>query len=68
VLKGGIVVLEDGELRRSVDGRTLRARPAVDAAAGERLREAFESSYSIRMDSYPVPEEILRLSPEIPCD
>jgi formylmethanofuran dehydrogenase subunit A len=60
VIKGGQVVLEEGELRRAVDGRTLRASPAVDAAAGERLREDFEARYSIRMDNYAVPEELLR--------
>jgi formylmethanofuran dehydrogenase subunit A len=60
VLKGGVLVLEEGQLRRSVGGSTLRARPAVDAGAGERLRKAFESRYSIRMDNYPVPESLLR--------
>jgi formylmethanofuran dehydrogenase subunit A len=60
VLKAGTAVLEEGQLRRSVEGRTVRARPAVDPGAGERLRAAFESRYSIRMDNYPVPEELLR--------
>ncbi|MFN2432834.1 MAG: formylmethanofuran dehydrogenase subunit A, partial [Gemmatimonadota bacterium] len=60
VLKAGTVVLEEGELRRSVPGTTLRARPELDAGAGERLREAFESRYSIRMDNYPVSEALLR--------
>jgi hypothetical protein len=60
VLKAGTVVLEDGELRRSAAGRTLRAAPAVDEGAGERLRGDFESRYSIRMESYPVEPELLR--------
>lgn len=60
VLKGGAVVLEEGELRRSVPGVTLRARPAIGPDAGERLRADFERRYSIRMDNYPVPEQLLR--------
>jgi formylmethanofuran dehydrogenase subunit A len=60
VLKGGTVVLEEGRLRRSVAGATLRARPAVDAGAAGRLREDFERRYSIRMDNYPVPAALLR--------
>jgi formylmethanofuran dehydrogenase subunit A len=60
VLKGGTLVLEEGELRRAPAGTTLRARPSVDPGAGERLREAFEERYSIRLDNYPVPAELLR--------
>ena len=60
VLKRGVPVLEDGELRAAPDGRTLRARPRLDPAAGERLRGEFESRYSIRMDNYPVPQALLR--------
>jgi formylmethanofuran dehydrogenase subunit A len=63
VLKAGTVVLEDGELRRSVAGRTLRAAPAVDDGAGERLRAGFESRYSIRLESYPVEARLLRGEP-----
>ncbi len=60
VLKGGTVVLEEGQLRRSIAGSTLRARPTLEPGTGPRLREDFESRYSIRMDNYPVPEAMLR--------
>jgi formylmethanofuran dehydrogenase subunit A len=60
VLKAGTIVLEEGQLRRSVAGRTLRARPELDPGAPERLRAEFESRYSIRLDNYPVPDALLR--------
>lgn len=60
VLKGGTLVLEEGQLRRSATGATLRARPDVDPGAGERLRSDFEERYSIRLDNYPVPPHLLR--------
>ena len=66
VLKGGKVVLEEGQLRRAPAGATLRAGPAPDPGVGERLREAFEARYSIRMDNYPVPPELLRGDPQRP--
>jgi formylmethanofuran dehydrogenase subunit A len=63
LLKGGTVVLEEGHLRRAVDGRTLRAQVTLEGGADRRLRPDFESRYSIRMDNYPVPGELLREVP-----
>ncbi|MBA2564358.1 MAG: formylmethanofuran dehydrogenase subunit A [Gemmatimonadetes bacterium] len=60
VIKGGTVVLEEGQLRRSVQGVTLRSSPLYDPGAAGRLRPAFESRYSIRMDNYPVAAEMMR--------
>jgi formylmethanofuran dehydrogenase subunit A len=54
VIKSGKVIVEDGEIRRPVDGRTLYVTPAHDPAAEPHIAEWFEDAYSIRFRNYPV--------------
>ncbi len=59
VLKGGEVIVEGGEVRRSVDGVTLHVKPAYDDGAIPSIREWFESRYSVQFANYPVDNEDL---------
>jgi formylmethanofuran dehydrogenase subunit A len=59
VLKGGEVLVEGGEVRKSVDGSTLHVSPSFDEAAIPSIREWFESRYTVQFANYAVEEEEL---------
>ena len=64
VLKGGEVVLEEGEIRKTVAGKGLLVRPAYDEKIEEFIRPLFQQYYTMSFDNYPV--EIDRIDhPEI---
>ncbi|MEI8378480.1 MAG: formylmethanofuran dehydrogenase subunit A [Planctomycetota bacterium] len=65
VLKGGEVIVEGGEVRRSVDGVTLHVKPAYDDGAIPSIREWFESRYSVQFANYPVDDEDLGAQVEV---
>ena len=67
VLKGGEVVIEEGEIRKAVEGKGLLVRPAYDEEVNEFLRPLFQQYYTMSFDNYPV--ELERIEhPEIrPC-
>jgi len=54
VLKGGEVVVEEGDIRKVVDGRELIVRPSCDESITEYMRPLFEEYYTISFDNYPV--------------
>ncbi len=54
VLKGGEVVVEEGDIRRIVDGREFIVRPSYDESVEEYLRPLFEQYYTMCFDNYPV--------------
>ena len=54
VLKGGMLVVEEGQLRRAPDGRRLHVRPAFDDAVTRDLGRWFERWQSISFANYPV--------------
>lgn len=54
VIKGGEVVVEDGELRREVQGRVFAVRPEYDAAVEEYLRQEFPRRYTVSFENYPI--------------
>ncbi|MEZ5124437.1 MAG: amidohydrolase family protein, partial [Solirubrobacterales bacterium] len=56
VIKGGQLVVEDGELRETPPGELLRVRAPYDPAIEDALRPIFDERYSVRFDSYPVNE------------
>lgn len=57
VLKGGEVVIEEGELRRVVEGRGYAVRPAYDPSVEQFLRPLFQQQYTMSFDNYPVEPE-----------
>jgi formylmethanofuran dehydrogenase subunit A len=54
VLKGGELVIEEGELRNAVEGRGFAVRPQYDAKVEEFLRPLFQQQYTMSFDNYPV--------------
>jgi formylmethanofuran dehydrogenase subunit A len=56
VIKGGRVVVRDGELVEALAGDLLRVEAPHDPAVEEVLRDRFEERYTVQFDSYPVSE------------
>jgi formylmethanofuran dehydrogenase subunit A len=56
VVKGGTLVVEEGQLRRAPRGQRLHVRPGFDAAVETPLREFFERHSTVAFRNYPVGE------------
>jgi formylmethanofuran dehydrogenase subunit A len=56
VVKGGRVVVRDGELVEAPAGTLLRAAAPYDPAVEDVLRAQFEERYTVRFENYPVSE------------
>ncbi len=54
VLKAGQVVVEQGEIRQDLSGRTLHVAPAYDAGVLPDIKKWFETHYTIQFANYPV--------------
>jgi formylmethanofuran dehydrogenase subunit A len=54
VLKGGVVVVEEGQLRRAPAGGRLRVAPGYDEALLPDLRRHFSAYSTVAFDHYPV--------------
>ncbi len=64
VIKGGEVVLEEGEIRKVVEGRGFLVHPTYDEKIEDYIRPLFQQYYTMSFDNYPV--EIERIEhPEI---
>jgi formylmethanofuran dehydrogenase subunit A len=59
VIKGGLVVVEQGEVRRDLYGETLHVRPAYDEGVLPDIRKWFEAYYTIQFANYPVDDSYL---------
>jgi formylmethanofuran dehydrogenase subunit A len=57
VIKGGEVVIEEGELRNVVEGRGFAVKPAYDETVEAYLRPLFQQHYTMSFDNYPVAPE-----------
>lgn len=57
VIKGGEVVIEEGELRNPVEGRAYAVRPRFDEKVEDFLRPLFQQQYTMSFDNYPVEAE-----------
>jgi formylmethanofuran dehydrogenase subunit A len=57
VIKGGEVVVEDGQIRTVAEGREFVVRPAFDAGIEDYLRPLFQQFYTMSFDNYPVEAE-----------
>jgi len=57
VIKGGEVVIEEGEMRQSVEGREYVVRPSYDEKIAEFIRPLFQQYYTMSFDNYPVEPE-----------
>jgi formylmethanofuran dehydrogenase subunit A len=64
VIKGGEVVVEEGEIRATPDGREYMSKPSFDPNTEAFLRPLFEDRYCMSFENYPV--EIERIeNPDI---
>ncbi len=52
VLKGGVVVAEDGQVRREVHGRTLQATPEFDRGIERGVRALLEAEGTLSLEDY----------------
>jgi formylmethanofuran dehydrogenase subunit A len=52
VIKGGVLVVEEGQLRRTVAGRRLHVRPEFDAAITRSLQQHFARYGSVAFRNY----------------
>ncbi len=66
VIKGGEIVIEDGDIRATPEGRGLLVRPPHDEQIEAFLRPLFEDYYTMSFDNYSVEMERIQ-QPEI-CD
>src|SRR5262249_14062102 len=57
VIKGGEIVIEEGEMRHSVEGRAFVVRPTYDEKIEEFIRPLFQQYYTMSFDNYPVETE-----------
>ena len=67
VIKGGEVVIEEGEIRKVVEGRGMLVHPAYDEKIEEYIRPLFQQYYTMAFDNYPVEIERLEHSDIHPC-
>ena len=67
MIKGGEIVVEDGDVRAVVDGREYIVHPACDEQIAEYLRPLFPKVYTISFENYPVEIERLRHAEVRPC-
>jgi formylmethanofuran dehydrogenase subunit A len=56
VVKGGALVVEEGQLRRAPRGRRLHVRPGYDAGVERPLRDFFDQYATVAFGNYPVGE------------
>jgi formylmethanofuran dehydrogenase subunit A len=57
VIKGGEIVVEEGDIRKVCDGREFVVHPSFDERIEEFLRPWFQQYYTMSFDNYPVEME-----------
>src|SRR5262249_31071258 len=67
VIKGGEIVIEEGEIRRVVEGKGLLVRPTYDEKITDYIRPLFQQYYTMAFDNYPVELERLEHPDVVPC-
>lgn len=67
VIKGGEVVIEEGEVRKTVEGKGILTRPAYDPKVEEFIRPLFQQHYTMSFDNYPVEMERIEHPDVRPC-
>jgi formylmethanofuran dehydrogenase subunit A len=67
VIKSGEILVDDGEIRKVLGGRTLHVAPSYDPGCEADIAQWFEQYYSIRFRNYPVGEQYLHDAQQVPC-
>ena len=67
VIKGGEVVVEEGEIRNVVQGRGFVIRPTYDEKVEDFIRPFFQQYYTMSFENYPVELERLEQPEVVAC-
>jgi formylmethanofuran dehydrogenase subunit A len=68
VIKGGDVVVEQGEIRADMYGKTLSVQPSYDEGVIPDVKKWFEAYYTIQFANYPVdPSYLAHGGTLVPC-
>jgi len=67
VIKSGRILVEEGDLRESLLGKTLHVAPEYDSSIENDISDWFEQYYSIRFRNYPVSDDYLHEAETVPC-
>ena len=67
VIKSGRVLVEEGDLCETWDGKTLFVAPGYDADMEKRIGDWFEQYYTVRFRNYPVPDDHLHDAHRVAC-
>lgn len=57
VIKGGEIVIEEGDIRETPDGREYIIKPSFDPGTDDFLQPLFEDRYCMSFENYPVEME-----------
>ncbi len=66
VIKSGRVLVDQGEIRDTLTGKTLHVAPGYDQDMEQGIQDWFEKYYSIRWRNYPVSADYLHESELVP--
>jgi formylmethanofuran dehydrogenase subunit A len=68
VIKAGELIVERGEIRQDMQGRTLHVAPGYDEGVLPDIRKWFEAYYTIQFENYPVdPGYLSQGGLQVPC-
>jgi formylmethanofuran dehydrogenase subunit A len=67
VIKSGRLVVDGGEIRDPLMGRTLHVAPAFDHDIEKDIADWFEQYYTIRFRNYPVSDDYLHGAEQVEC-
>ena len=67
VIKSGRIIVEEGEIRENLIGKTLHVGPEYDRDIEGDIAQWFEDCYSIRFRNYPVSDDYLHDHEQIAC-
>jgi len=67
VIKAGEMLIEQGDLREPVEGKTLHVAPDYDQDVEADIARWFEAYYSVRFANYPVSEDYLHQHEVVEC-
>jgi formylmethanofuran dehydrogenase subunit A len=68
VLKGGEIVIEEGDIRETPEGREYLIQPSFDPDTEQFLRPLFEDRYCMSFENYPVEIERIEHAQIQDCD
>jgi len=67
VIKGGELIVDQGDLRATPNGRTLHVACDYDRGAEADIRRWFEPHYSVQFGNYPVALDTIGAATAVPC-